>query len=235
MIDSRSSLPSNVRRWLDRSLPADAPLLNRIQHTQEGEMDIRGRWMPFMATTVYRAQPHTFTWKARFSMLPGVWLVAEDGHDDESGWGGAKLWGILPMGGRKGPEVRAMQLVRSLAELPWKPQLALALPGLAWNDASDTAFEVRTAVGDPEIAVCFELDGQGDIVRASGKRYYDVPDGFVEAPWRYDFSDHQTYEGIRMPAWAVATYDKADGPWVYWRGRITRVATDTDHETGIQQ
>ena len=171
MMTSRSSLPSNVRRWLDRSLPEDAPLPNRIQHTQEGEMDIRGRWMPFTATTVYRAQPHTFTWKARFSMLPGVWLVAEDGHDDDSGWGGAKLWGILAMGGRKGSKVRAMQLVRSLAELPWKPQLALALPGLEWNDTSDTAFEARMAGGDQAIAVCFELDGQGDIVDSFSMQY----------------------------------------------------------------
>jgi hypothetical protein len=223
MAISRSILPSNARRWLDRSSPADAPLPSRIENAQEGEMDIRGQWMPFTATTVHQAQPHIFVWKARFTMLPGVWLVAEDGHDEEGGWGGAKLWGFIPMGGRKGPEVWAMQLVRSLAELPWKPQLALALPGLEWNDISDTSFEVRMAGRDLEVAVCFELDGKDDIIRASGKRYYDVPDGFVEAPWRYDFSDHQAYEGIRMPASAVATYDKPDGPWVYWRGRITRV------------
>jgi hypothetical protein len=223
MTVERASLPANVRRWLDRSLPADAPLPDRIVNTQEGEMDIRGKWMPFTAETRYQAHPMAFVWKARFSMLPGVWLVAEDSHDAEKGWGGAKLWGLIPMGGRTGPEVLAMQLVRSLAELPWKPQFALAVSTLAWNDAGDAAFDVRTRVGDLEPAVRFELDEEGDVVRASGKRHYDVPDGFVEAPWGYDFSDHRDYGGVRMPALAVATYAKPDGPWEYWRGRITFV------------
>jgi hypothetical protein len=221
-----SVLPPNVRRWLDRAVPAGAPVPNRILNAQEGEMDIRGRWMPFTADTCYQAQPLSFVWKARFGMLPGVWLVAADGHDDERGWGGAKLWGIVPMGVRRGQEVFAMQLVRSLAELPWKPQFALAMPTIEWSDTSDSAFDVRTAIGGQEISVCFELDQDGDIVRATSRRYYDVPDGFVEAPWRYDFSDHQDYDGIRMPASATATYEKSDGPWTYWRGTITSVVPE---------
>lgn len=125
------------------------------------------------------------------------------------------------MGGRRGPEVTRMQLVRSLAELPWKPQFALAQPELKWSDTGDTTFQVRTATGNQEISVSFELNRDGEIVGASSNRHYDVPDGFIEAPWRYDFSDHREYEGIRIPASAVATYEKADGPWEYWRGRIT--------------
>ena len=226
MTINRSSLPSNVRRWLDRSFPTNAPIPNRILNTQEGEMDIRGKWMPFTAKTFNQVQPFTFIWKARFNMIPGIWLIAEDGHDNERGWGGAKLWGIIPMGGRKDPEVFTMQLVRSLAELPWKPQFALAIPTLEWNDTSDATFEVRTVKGNQEISVCFELDGDGEIIRASSKRHYDIPNGFIEAPWRYDFSDHRDYGGIRIPASAVATYDKSDGPWVYWRGRITSVVSE---------
>jgi hypothetical protein len=81
MTIDRSSLPSNLRRWLDRSLPENALLPNRIRNTQQGEMEIRGKWMPFTATTVDQACPFTFTWRARFNMLPGVWLIAEDSHD----------------------------------------------------------------------------------------------------------------------------------------------------------
>jgi hypothetical protein len=222
----RTVLPPNVRRWLDRSCPADAPLPNRILNTQEGEMDVRGKWMPFTADTLYQAQPVAFVWKARFPLMPGVWLVAEDGHDEERGWGGAKLWGMIPMGGRDGPEVTAMQLVRSLAELPWKPQFALILPELEWSDTGDTTFQVRTIVSEQEISVSFELNRDGEIVRASSNRHYDVPDGFIEAPWRYDFSDHREYDGIRMPASPVATYEKSDGPWEYWRGRVTSMRSE---------
>jgi hypothetical protein len=81
MTVDRSTLPSNVRRWLDRSVPVDAQIPNRILNTQAGEMDIRGRWAPFTAETFYQAEPFTFIWKARFSIIPGMWLVAEGGHD----------------------------------------------------------------------------------------------------------------------------------------------------------
>jgi len=225
MTIDRSTLPASVRRWLDCSSPSDAPIPRKISNTQEGEIDIRGKWTPFAARTCYQRRPFTFVWKARVKLGPGVWVIAEDGHDDEGGWGGSKLWGIIPMGGRTDPEVFAMQLVRSLAELPWTPQFALALPELEWQDTSDTTFTVRTT-GIQEVSVSFELDGDGDIIRASGKRYYDVSAGFARAPWHYDFSDHRNYDGVRIPTSAVAAYDKPDGQWVYWRGKITSVVSE---------
>jgi hypothetical protein len=68
-----------------------------------------------------------------------------------------------------------MQLVRSLGELPWTPGFVLAMPKLTWDNTSDTTFEVRTDAGNQAISVSFELNGEDEIVRASGLRYYDVP------------------------------------------------------------
>ena len=222
----RATLPPNVRRWLDKALPVDATLPNKIVNTQAGEMDIRGKWLPFTARTIYQAQPFAFTWKARFQVMPGVWLTAEDGHNSEAGWGGAKLWGIISTGGRTGPEVLTMQLVRNLAELPWAPQVALAVPNLTWADSSDTTFRVRGEFSGQEVSVTFELNEDDDLIRARARRHYDVPDGFVEVDWHVRFSEHQLCEGIRIPISAVATYDKPEGAWEYWRGRITSVVTD---------
>jgi hypothetical protein len=177
--------------------------------------------MGFTAKTVYARQPFTFGWKAKIRIAPGVWAVAEDGHDGGQGWGGSKMWGVVPMGTRKGPEVFTMQFVRSLAELPWMPQLVTALPDLTWRDTSDTTFEVRTEAAGQEFAVTFEQNGDGEITRASSTRPYDVPEGFVEVPWRCEFSDHRSFEGVRIPASAVATYEKPEGDWTYWRSEIT--------------
>ncbi len=226
MTINRSSLPPNARRWLDRVLPTDDPLPNRILNIQEGEMNPRGKWMPFTANTFNQIQPFTFVWKARLNIFPGVWLIAEDGHDGKTGWGGAKLWGVIPMGSRKGPEVFSMQLVRNLAELPWQPQFALAMPGLEWSDSGDNAFEVRAVGGDQEVTLRFELEND-EIIHVSSPRYYDVPRGFVQAPWHYDFFDYRDYGSMRIPASAVATYHKSDGPWEYWRGKITSVVLET--------
>jgi len=138
MTTDRFALPANVRRWLDHSLPSEASTPKRIINTQEGEIHVRDKWMPFTAETVYERDPFTFVWRARLKMLPGMWVIAEDGHDGEKGWGGSKLWGIIPMGSRRDPEVFRMQLVRSLAELPWMPQFALAITGLEWKDTNNS-------------------------------------------------------------------------------------------------
>lgn len=226
MTIDHSTLPKNVRRWLDKVSPVEISIPKKLVNTQEGEMDIRGKWIPFTAQTVYQSQPFSFAWRAKFKVMPGVWLVAKDGHNSASGWGGAKLWGIIPMGGRTDPEVLTMQVVRSLAELPWNFQLLLALPNLTWNDSDDTTFEVRSIFEGQEVSVSFELNGENEIIRAFGKRHYDVPDDFVEAGWQYEFSDYGEYEGVHIPTSAVARYDKPDGVWEYWRGRITSVVVE---------
>ncbi len=225
---SRAALPSAAQRWLDRALPKDLDFPSSIRIEQEGTMEIRGRWTPFKATGVYKVSPLSFNWRARFRMLPGVWIVAEDGHLDGQGWGSARLWGMIPMGKRTDPEVLTSQLVRNLGELPWLPSFVLADSTLTWVDAGDTAFEVRSSAGDQEISVRFDISDQGDVIRAcSPSRPYDVPGGYAEAPWYYEFSDHREFGGVRIPAAAVATFEKGDGAWEYFRGRITSVTLGT--------
>jgi hypothetical protein len=221
---SHASLPSTAQRWLDRALPRDMDLPASIQIEQEGTMEIQGRWTPFTAKGIYKAPPLSFEWRARFQMLPGVWIVAEDGHQGGQGWGGARLWGLIPMGKRTGPEVLATQLVRNLAELAFLPSFVLADPALTWTEAGESAFGVRCSAGDREAIVRFEVDEQGDVVRAySPSRPYDVPGGYAEAPWHYAFSEHRDFGGVRLPAAAVATFEKDDGAQEYFRGRITAV------------
>jgi len=221
---SRASLPVATQRWLERALPHNLDLPSSILIEQEGTMDIRGKWTPFTAKGTYKASPLSFSWQASFRLLPGVWVVAEDGHLGGQGWGSSRLWGIIPMGKLTDSELLTIQLVRNLGELPWLPSFVLADPTLTWTDAGETAFEVRSTAGDREVMVRFDINDQGDVIRASSpSRPYDVPDGFAEAPWYYEFNDHQDYNGVRIPAAAVATYDKEEGPWEYFRGRITSV------------
>jgi len=221
---SRASLPAAAQRWLERALPQQLDLPLSILIEQEGTMDIRGKWIPFTAKGTYKADPLSFTWQANFRILPGVWVVAEDGHLGGQGWGSSRLWGIIPMGKLTDSEVLTIQLVRNLGELPWLPAFVLADPTLKWTDAGETAFEVRSTAGDREVMVRFDTNDQGDVIRASSPaRPYDVPGGFAESPWHYTFSDHQDYNGVRIPAAAVATYEKEEGAWEYFRGRITSV------------
>jgi len=223
----RAFLPSGAQRWLDRALPQDIDLPSSIRIEQEGSLEVRGRRTPFRVIAVYKG-PLSFNWRARLQMLPGVWIVVEDGHEGGQGWGSARLWGIVPMGRRTDPEVLRAQLVRNLGELPWLPSFALSDPTLMWADVGETLFEVRCSAAGQEALVRFEIDAQGDVIRAySPSRPYDLPDGYAEAPWYYEFSDHREFGGVRIPAAAVATFEKDDGPWEFFRGRIIAVTYGT--------
>jgi hypothetical protein len=105
------------------------------------------------------------------------------------------------------------------------PSFALSDPALVWSEAGEGAFEVRYDAGGQIAEVRFEIDDQGDVVRAySPSRPYDVSGGYAEAPWHYAFSEHRDFGGVRIPAVAVATYEKEEGTWEYFRGWITAVA-----------
>lgn len=222
-----ASLPPAARRWLDRALPKDRALSTNIHIEQRGEMEIRGRWTPFEATGHYQASPFSFDWRAKLQALPGVWILAEDGHHAGQGWGRARLWGRISLGQRTGPEVYASQLVRHLGELPLLPAFALAIPSQKWSTAGDRNFEVRASAGDQEVMVRFTIDGQGNILRAySPARPYDVPGGFAVAPWQIVYDEHRDFAGARLPATAVATFDKAEGPWEYFRANLIAVTPD---------
>ena len=128
------------------------------------------------------------------------------------------------MGKRTDPEVYASQMVRNLGELPMLPTFVLAETNLDWQDLDELSFEVRTTGGEGDFSIQFEINELGDVVRAfSPARPYDVPGGYEEAPWSYTFSDHREFNGVRIPSMAVARFEKQEGPWEYFRARITAV------------
>ncbi len=220
----RNDLPPAAQRWIDRALPRAARTPTHVAMAQRGSLESDGRWLAFHSEATYRAAPLAFEWRARLRIMLGVWVIATDGHADGAGWGGAKLWGFKSMGQRSGPEVLAMQLVRNLAELVWFPDLALADPAIGWVEAGADAFELRSDAPGREVTVRFDIDELGDVVRASSPaRPIDVPDGFEDAPWRYDLADHRDLDGVRAPASVVATYDVPDDPWEYFRAEVVEV------------
>lgn len=217
-------LPAAAQRWLDSVVAPDAPSPERIWVGERGEMEAQGRWLSFKSTGTYETRPFSYDWRGRLRLKTALWILVKDGHAADKGWGGAWLYGIKSLGQREGPDVLVMQMIRSLAELAWVPDLARAEPSLKWTDAGKDAFEISHVAGSRTVSVRFDIDERGDVVRASSKaRPYDVPDGFAEAPWRCDFGQPREFDGVRIPSTVVATFERKDGPWEYFRGEVTSV------------
>jgi Family of unknown function (DUF6544) len=226
------ALPAAAARWLQRSVPPTARTPSRVEIAQRGSMEANGRWLNFTARATYQAQPLAYQWRARLRVLPALWVIARDGHDQGEGWGGAWLMGFKTIHERRGPDVLPMQLIRNLAELAFVPDLAEAAAVRRWSDAHERgtdAFEITADVGPydagtSDVVVRFDVDSEGDLVRAwSPARPIETPEGDQAVPWRCDFSGHRAFDGIRIPTVVVATYEFEEDPWEYFRGEVTAV------------
>ena len=216
-----AELPAAARRWLDRAAPRGQADLSHVAMSQTGTLESGDRWLEFRSEATYRPNPLAFEWRARLKVMLGMWVIATDGHAHGDGWGGAKLWGLKSIGAKSGPEVHATQLIRNIAELVWLPDIALADPSLRWSGGTD-GFEIRADAADREVLVRFDVDEAGDVIRAhSPARPYDVPEGFEDAPWRYDLSEHREIDGVRVPSRVAATYLLPEEPWEYLRAQVT--------------
>jgi hypothetical protein len=216
-------LPEPIRRYLARNLPDDRSAPRRVRITQEGEMWQKpgARAMRFTALEEFAVETVALAWRARFPLLPLIAMKVADEYANGDGHLVARLLGI-PLMRKSGPETSIGEALRYLAELPWSPQAIAANGELEWRQLEGDSVEVATAVAAQGAAVRFQFDRAGDIVRAScDTRPRPVGKTFVATPWSGTFADYKVLGQTRIPTWAEVSWDLPEGPFVYWRGRVT--------------
>jgi hypothetical protein len=131
------------------------------------------------------------------------------------------IWGLVPVLRARGAETAGSEAMRYLSELAWVPHALLANDDLD-RPLDDRTVEVATRVASSSVAVRLHFDAAGDIVRASadarprleGKR-------MVERPFGGSFADYRELGGVRVPTTAEVVWELPDGPFPYFRGRLT--------------
>jgi hypothetical protein len=218
----RAQLPDLVGSFLLRALPPDRPSPALVRVTQIGEMSKQpgGRRMPFKATEDFVVDTVAFSWRARFPLIGPLAMQVVDDFAEDNGGLRVRLLGI-PLQTQRGPETAVGQAMRYLAELPWAPQAIAANRQLEWREVDERSVEVATQVGSSRVAVRWEFDDTGDVLRTTGVRPRPVGKTFVPTPWGGDFGDYTSFQGTRIPASGEAWWTLPEGRFVYWRGRIT--------------
>lgn len=112
--------------------------------------------------------------------------------------------------------------MRYLAELAWAPQAMLANETLVWREIDGATIEVATQVAGEHVAVRLHFDSTGDITAASAAaRPRAVGKTSVPTPWRGTYGDYGLVNGVRLPTTAEVAWLLPDGPFTYFRARIS--------------
>lgn len=221
---ARADLPPLVARYVERNVPP-GPLPARVRFAQAGQMQLKpGRWLRFVAEQEAATERVEFSWRARFPIAPLVALRVDDWYRAGNGALEVKLFG-LPLKRSQGVDVARGEAMRYLAELPWVPHAFVANRELEWREVDANTVEVTTTIVGSRAAVRLHFD-DGDIVAASAQdRPRAVGRAVVPTPFAGEFGDYELFDGIRLPTTAAVRWELSDGPFVYFRGRITSFAT----------
>ena len=213
-----------VRAFVERNVPFEwTP--TRVHLSQEGEMQLKpGRWLRFTAEQETASDRVQFAWRARFPIASRLALGVNDWYAADAGALEVRLLG-LPLRRVRGHDVARGEAMRYLAELPWVPHAALFNRELVWHDVDDRSVEVATNVDGERVAVRLHFDDRGDIVAvAAPDRPRAVGRGVVPTPFSGGFTDYQHVGAVRLPTTAEVRWELPDGPFVYFRGRVTSYA-----------
>ena len=212
-------LPAPVAGYFRRAVKQDPPTPRGTRLRQAGEMRLAPDkpWSPLTAVQHIEARRTGFVWRARVRMAPLVTAHVVDAYEDGQGRLVAKLWGLFPVARASGAEADRSEAQRYLAELPWCPMALVHNPELRFAERSDR--EVRVWVHDEDTYMDLRFDGDGDLVGARTETRTRGP-GLAQ-PWEGRFWDFRDFGSIRAPSRGKVWWETPEGPFEYWRGRLT--------------
>lgn len=227
--------PMLIHEWAVRSLPANqgrlhsqnCPNIVRIYQTGEMRLSEKGRWIPFSAIQDFAVQQPGFVWRATFRLAPLITIEVVDSYVNGKGMLEGKLLGSIPLLKAEGVSTDKGELMRYLAELVFCPDALLNNPLLHWRELDEVTVEVTGEEGPA--AVRFNFDQNGNLGQISAvTRPRMVAGQSIETPWFGTFSDYAMLAGYYIPTFGEVSWLLEDGPFPYWRGRITRLERDPD-------
>ena len=142
----------------------------------------------------------------------------------EHGAGGlvARVLGFIPVARARGPETDVAEALRGLAELPWRPFAFGAEGPVTFEALSFSMLRATFDDGRTRALVEFNIGDDGGVLGASARsRPRLVGKTVVNTGWSGAFSEYRDFEGVRVPTTAEVTWHLPEGPFTYWRGRVT--------------
>ncbi len=224
-----AGLPDPVIRYFTFALTPGQPLIRGARLEQRGEFLTRpgGAWSPFTAVEHFIVHRPGFLWDAAIRMAPLFTARVRDSYLDGQGRTHGRLAGLVTVVDQGGtPEMTAASLQRYLAEAAWLPPALFPSAGVTWTAIDESTARATLADHGITVSVDFRFGSRGEIVGISAKRYRAVAGRQVLTPWVGRFWSYERVDGMMIPRDGEVAWVLPDGPFPYWRGRITHFAYD---------
>jgi hypothetical protein len=186
---------------------------------QKGEMRLApGRpWVRFHAEEWFPGSGIDFHWKAWMRVLRVV-----DAFESGRGTLIASLFGVVPVARSTGPATDKGEALRGLAELPWRPFAFRSASHLFWDAVTAHQLRVTFDDGRTHAMAHFDIDDHGHVLGGSARsRPRLAGKKLVETPWFGIYGDYRQFGNLRVPTVAEVSWQFPEGPFTYWRGRVT--------------
>jgi hypothetical protein len=177
--------------------------------------------MPFVAEEWFEGTGIDFRWRAWFSMAGLLRTRVIDSFQRGRGALTASLFGIVPLARSRGAATDQGEALRGLAELPWRPCAFSQNGPLSWGAAAPN--KLRGAYNDDRTNVSaeFDIDAEGRVIGCMAIRPRISGKSIIDTPWMGQFRAYREFEGLRIPTEAEVAWQLDEGPFTYWRARVT--------------
>jgi hypothetical protein len=221
-------LPPSVQRYFRSVLRDGQPIIAAALLTHVGSFNMgesKANWRPFTSSQQVVTRRPGFDWDARIAMAPGLDAFVHDAYVAGEGILHAELLGLFRLADLRGtPEMAQGELMRYLAEAMWFPTALLPSQGVRWEavDESSARATLTDGATTASLVFAFGKDGLIDGMSAAA-RMRTVNGQQVATPWRGRGWAYEVRDGMRIPIEGEVAWQLPEGPWPYWRARITSV------------
>ena len=93
---------------------------------------------------------------------------------------------------------------------------------LSWEESAADRLLATFDEGGIRVAVEFHVDADRRVLGGTApSRPRLVGKSVVDTRWSGCFAEYRTFDGLRVPTLAEVTWHLPEGPFTYWRGRVT--------------
>jgi len=181
-------------------------------------------WLPFWAEQWFACANVDFQWRAWMRMKPFMSVRVVDSFQNGRGTLIVSAFGLVRIVRSQGPAIDKGEVLRGLAEFPWRPFAFREAAYLTWEAVGEDKLRARFDDGRTQATGEFQIDPEGRVLGGTTDRPRTDGKSVVETKWSGTFNEYREVDHghrVRIPTLAEVAWHMPKGSFTYCRARVT--------------